>query len=300
MPRFRIRLLLGAIIPLWRSDVPFIDLAGKRFTRLMVLRISHKRRYRQGYQTYWLCRRDCGKEHVANGARLRRGMKSCGCLRYEARAACNRGHSRAEFGFNDRGKILCRACVRMGARTRILSRANLAIVLEGLAQGLTINQMTQKRSRRSVFLPPPIINKTIRFEQVSNFVRLHPKLGNRMRALSSKNGRQNYLVAMQARRLVAAPALLRNNGADAFEAITRATAGIWEDDRGDVQSLMFIALGEGKLKPLDCTPERAREYLKIHRRHPNVFGNYSLDTPIGEDGTMTWLDTKTDEDRLWA
>jgi hypothetical protein len=38
----------------------------------------------------------------------------------------------------------------------------------------------------------------------------------------------------------------------------------------------------------------------IHRRRPNVFGSYSLDTPIGEDGGMTWLDTKTDEDRLWA
>ena len=80
----------------------------------------------------------------------------------------------------------------------------------------------------------------------------------------------------------------------------RATEGMWGDERGDVQSLMYIDLGEGKLKLSECTPERAREYLKIHRRRPNVYGSYSLDTPIGDEGGITWLDTKTDEDRLWA
>jgi hypothetical protein len=76
--------------------------------------------------------------------------------------------------------------------------------------------------------------------------------------------------------------------------------GVWEDDRGDVQTLMWIDIGENKLKLSDCTPERAQQYLKIHRRRPNVFGSYSLDTSIGEESGMTWLDTKTNEDRLWA
>jgi hypothetical protein len=131
-------------------------------------------------------------------------------------------------------------------------------------------------------------------------MRAHPTLGKKMKALSKKNAVQNRHEARRSLQIIAAPALLSNNGADAFEAVRRATAGIWEGDRDDVQTLMWIDIAENKLKISDCTPEKAREYLKIHRRRPNVFGSYSLDTPIGEDSGMTWLDTKTDEDRLWA
>lgn len=60
---------------------PFIDLTGKRFGRLTVLR-------RTGTTTYgqpqWLCRCDCGAEVTPFGNSLRAGLtQSCGCLHRE-------------------------------------------------------------------------------------------------------------------------------------------------------------------------------------------------------------------------
>jgi hypothetical protein len=94
---------------------------------------------------------------------------------------------------------------------------------------------------------------------------------------------------------------MQNNGADAYEAVRCATAHLHVDDRNDVMSLMIIAIGEGRLKLSDAQ-SRVREFLRIHRYRPRVFGDarYSLDNPIGDDSNVTWLDTKTDADRLWG
>ncbi|HEX7096245.1 MAG TPA: hypothetical protein VF183_10205, partial [Acidimicrobiales bacterium] len=55
----------------------FIDLTGRRFDRLVVLRRDANR----GTQPYWLARCDCGKEAVVQGGHLRSGTtRSCGCL----------------------------------------------------------------------------------------------------------------------------------------------------------------------------------------------------------------------------
>jgi len=92
-----------------------------------------------------------------------------------------------------------------------------------------------------------------------------------------------------------------NNGVDAYEAVRQATSHLWEGDRDDVMSLMFLAISEGRLKLSDAQV-RVGEFLKAHRRRPRVYGDerFSLDNPVGEDSGLTWLDTKTDEDRLWA
>ena len=52
-----------------------INLVGKRYTRLKVL--QHR-----GSGT-WLCQCDCGKRVILKGNNLKRGTKSCGCLRRE-------------------------------------------------------------------------------------------------------------------------------------------------------------------------------------------------------------------------
>lgn len=54
-----------------------LDLVGKRFGRLVVLR-----RTENNYKgTHWLCRCDCGNVVEVYGSSLNRGMtKSCGCL----------------------------------------------------------------------------------------------------------------------------------------------------------------------------------------------------------------------------
>lgn len=57
-------------------------LAGKRFGRLLVI---EKTKAKSTASSYWLCRCDCGKEHIASGCKINNGYtKSCGCLRHKA------------------------------------------------------------------------------------------------------------------------------------------------------------------------------------------------------------------------
>ena len=54
-----------------------IDISGQRFGRLTVLCEAG----RKGGQVTWICRCDCGNEHIAKGRDLRCGdVKSCGCI----------------------------------------------------------------------------------------------------------------------------------------------------------------------------------------------------------------------------
>jgi hypothetical protein len=54
----------------------FMDITGKRFGSTIALSTSGKKWAR----VQWLCRCDCGVEHVSDGAALRRGaIQSCGC-----------------------------------------------------------------------------------------------------------------------------------------------------------------------------------------------------------------------------
>ena len=58
----------------------FIDLTGKKFNRLTVIR----RAYDKDKHPAWLCKCDCGNETVVLGTYLKNGrIKSCGCFRKE-------------------------------------------------------------------------------------------------------------------------------------------------------------------------------------------------------------------------
>ena len=60
----------------------FIDLTGKRFGKLVVLKKSEKKTASSGCM--WLCRCDCGNDTIASTSTLNSGKKkSCGCLRTE-------------------------------------------------------------------------------------------------------------------------------------------------------------------------------------------------------------------------
>lgn len=138
-------------------------------------------------------------------------------------------------------------------------------------------------------------------QSMRNFIRANPKIGARLRCLSDKNASVHRSAAQRARRRFAASALTRNNGEDAYEAVRRATAHLTEDERDDVMSRMFLAIAEDRLT-LSEARSRVGEFLKDHRRRPRVYGEawLSLDNPLGDDSGMTWLDTKTDADRLWG
>ena len=59
----------------------FIDLTGKKFERLTVI----KKEYKKGAEWYWLCQCDCGNTCTVIGSSLRAGRtRSCGCLKQES------------------------------------------------------------------------------------------------------------------------------------------------------------------------------------------------------------------------
>lgn len=67
-----------------------IDLTGKRFNRLVVIRDTGAVR---GRSHVWLCRCNCGKHTKVDGHSLRKkNTQSCGCLSLETLAAWRRKH----------------------------------------------------------------------------------------------------------------------------------------------------------------------------------------------------------------
>jgi hypothetical protein len=268
--------------------------------------IEHQRLNTRGHKICWLCAREAvAKYKLANSdkirARSRQAVRKRGVVVRRVSPTCPHGHLWANNTIiASSGRRRCRECCRIRNKTKMPSQQKVSLVLEGLSHGLTLNQMASSNSKRDVYRPHDGIKRIVGWGPLYNFFKAHPALGKKMKDASKKNAIINLRAAIKSVRIVAAPALMRNNGHDAFEAVQRATVEIWEDDRGDVQTLMWIDIGEGKLKLPDCSPEKAREYLKIHKRRPSVFGSYSLDASIGEESGMTWLDTKTDEDRLWA
>jgi hypothetical protein len=115
-------------------------------------------------------------------------------------------------------------------------------VLLGLEEGKTFSNLGGKGSGKF------IVNGT----RLIAFCDANPKLGTRIRALAEKNRMAAQKQNGDRARLAAAPAILRNNGADAFDVIQRVTAHLWEGERGDVMSLMFVAVAEGRMKISDC------------------------------------------------
>lgn len=61
-----------------------IDLTGKKFGRLFVIKQAERRKYQK---PRWLCMCDCGNKKVVESRSLRKGLiKSCGCLNSEKRS----------------------------------------------------------------------------------------------------------------------------------------------------------------------------------------------------------------------
>lgn len=78
-----------------------IDLTGRRFGRLLVLRREGSYYSDEGVHSCptWRCRCDCGREVVVHGTNLRRGAsRSCGCLQRELAAENRREEARRRHG----------------------------------------------------------------------------------------------------------------------------------------------------------------------------------------------------------
>ena len=65
----------------------FIDLIGRRFGKLTVIKYYGKNK---NNQNIWLCKCDCGNEIIVNTGNLNKGnVKSCGCLQKEKAKEAN-------------------------------------------------------------------------------------------------------------------------------------------------------------------------------------------------------------------
>ena len=80
----------GGKLELDLVPMQIVDLTGKQFARLTVVRYAGKTKHNKAL---WVCRCVCGKETITLGASLRSGnTKSCGCLQEENRHTATRKH----------------------------------------------------------------------------------------------------------------------------------------------------------------------------------------------------------------
>lgn len=80
--------------------MPFKDLTGQRFGRLVAIRRIEPAQGATRRRTMWLCQCDCGQQCEKCGWQLGRRIRSCGCLQQESRITANatHGHSSRRRG----------------------------------------------------------------------------------------------------------------------------------------------------------------------------------------------------------
>jgi hypothetical protein len=125
-----------------------------------------------------------------------------------------------------------------------------------LHEGKTLNALYGRDGKRYVSG-----GCVIDYHALRQFMKLNPRIGKKIQVLADKNRAAVRILAGEKRRKQAAPAIVRNNGADAYAAIMQATARLWEGERGDVMSLMFLAAAERRLDPRDAV-RRLPEFVK--------------------------------------
>lgn len=125
----------------------------------------------------------------------------------------------------------------------------------------------------------------------------NPRLMKKAAPLIERNRLASYQTRPQCIKRVLAPAILRNDGRDAFSAIQAATRHLIEPIKGTVQSDIWLDVAEGRL-PIRDIGIRVQDYVrKYHRDEKHSvtsrWGNRSLDAPMGDDG-FSLLDTIAD------
>lgn len=69
-----------------KNNCNFIDLSGKKFSRLLVLNINTNPLKQRKFNIMWNCKCDCGKDAVVSTANLKGGIvRSCACIRTQSK-----------------------------------------------------------------------------------------------------------------------------------------------------------------------------------------------------------------------
>lgn len=233
------------------------------------------------------------------GQRILREAALVSAARRREKTHCPHGHALVgeNLYVNPKGFRECRAC-RRNAKKRtselVLSPQQTKRVVAALKGGATLKEITRGIVRKQ-FEP----EKRICTErQLTNTLAKDRKLKSLVDTMVPRNFRRACGLWSQSRPRIAHASLLRNDGADAFDAINSATKHLPDVIRGDVQSAMFIAVGEGRLKLRDAAA-RVREFVTAQNRADrmsvfNPWGHLSLDKPLFTDGgSMTLGDVVT-------
>lgn len=214
---------------------------------------------------------------------------------------CRNGHSLSgdNLYIRPNGERQCIACRRASARRAqkngLPSEQALRKLFDGLRAGLALQTLILGKGPGGFKHSD---KRVISGMRLANLRRINPRIDAKIKSLIEKNKPLYSQRISTGRRTIAAPFVLRNDGADAFAAIMAATASLPDHLRDDVRGTMFVAVSEGRLKPNDIG-RRVREYVTCHNRMfsqfvPNGGGIMrSLDQQLFDDGPMTLGDTVT-------
>ena len=81
-----------------RKETKVIDITGKRFDRLIAIRVDESKK---SPSAYWICKCDCGKTKSIRSDHLRKGeIRSCGCLHDENSSKIGKKYAKKLAGYN--------------------------------------------------------------------------------------------------------------------------------------------------------------------------------------------------------
>jgi hypothetical protein len=213
------------------------------------------------------------------------------------RTHCHRGHllSDANTKIERKGnkeRRWCRICKgiseRRNNRSGKLGAGVIRRVFEAAHEGKTRQQIDGFSGGKYVG------GRITKHQKLKLWIEENPVLGRRLKRLLDANAKR---IKCAPRRLIAAPAIMKNNGMDAYGAVQAACRHVWEDIRTDISADMLLAIAEGRLNPRDAAL-RVCECVTAHNRQFSRFvpGDgimQSLDQQVYDDGPTRLVDTVT-------
>lgn len=229
---------------------------------------------------------------------------------------CRHGHALegANVFVNVRGSVECRECIRARTRRRrksetiVLPEKDIRAIIGGLREGKTLKALLKGARGRAGRVAKSDQVSTAPWQHYKNTLRLMPKVGRIITKLVAENSlkakSQGATERHRRNRLIAAPALLRNDGYDAFNAIQAATRHLADPMRGEIQSRLWLDVAEARLS-IRQIPAAVASAIKQFNRDERYsvtsrWGHRSLDAKFGDDeGTL--LDVvAADPDGAWS
>lgn len=208
-----------------------------------------------------------------------------------AKTHCKNGHEFTPENLlpSAKGWRVCKVCHYASTRRRAkegrLSQSKVQAVLTALDDGKTLNEITGHRGDR--YVGGAIVHQ----DYLTSFLKRTPQL----KKIVLERSRVN--AGLMRRRSVVAPAILKNDGRDAFDLIMRATARLFDPVRGTVQSDMWTDVAEGRLKLSEISGSVQNYVRKYNRDNKHSvmsrWGDRSLDAAMTDDG-FSLMDTLAD------